>query len=212
MTTNTVSAPLVSAIELAWEEIRDRHQDVPEVVVTIGSGSEAQGMRLGHFAANRWERGEDTVHELFVGGEGLRAGATEVFATLLHEAAHAAAQERGVQDTSRQGRYHNKRFKEIAEEFGLDVQHSSKIGWSDTAIPTHVAVDYSPTIARLAAAITAYRRAETRAATGGRTSNNNGAAAECSCGRKIRASLTVLESGPIICGLCGDEFAPAQNV
>jgi hypothetical protein len=34
----------------------------------------------------------------------------------VHEAAHGLANTRGVKDTSRQGRYHNKRFRALAEE------------------------------------------------------------------------------------------------
>lgn len=37
-TTATVDAPLVAAVEDAGAGVRDRHQDVPEVVVTNGSG------------------------------------------------------------------------------------------------------------------------------------------------------------------------------
>ena len=48
--------------------------------------------------------GDDELHELFIGGEGLAAGAASVLATLLHEAAHAAATARSSQGTSRQGR------------------------------------------------------------------------------------------------------------
>lgn len=204
----TVTAPLVAAIEAAWTAIQTTHEDVPEVVVTIGSGSSAKGLRLGHFAADRWVRGEDAVHELFVGGEGLARGGADVMGTLLHEAAHAAAQARGVQDTSRQGRYHNQKFKAIAESFGLVIEHDAKIGWSVTALPAGAAAHYAATISSLDAAITAHRRAELHGAEGGRKSNNNGAAAVCSCGRKIRASLAVLDAGPIVCGLCGDEFTP----
>lgn len=202
----TVAAPLVAAIEEAWAAIRERHEDVPEVVVTSGSGSEAKGMKLGHFAAQRWVRGDDELHELFVGGEGLAAGAASVLATLLHEAAHAAAQGRGVQDTSRQGRYHNQKFKAIAESFGLVIEHDARIGWSVTALPQRTETAYAETVAMLHQAITAHRRAEAVIIGGGRKSNNNGADAECDCGRKIRASLTVLEAGPIICGICGGEF------
>lgn len=202
----TVAAPLVAAIEDAWAAIRERHEDVPEVVVTIGSGSDAKGMKLGHFAAQRWVRGEDELHELFVGGEGLAAGAASVLATLLHEAAHAAAQVRGIKDTSRQGRYHNQRFKSIAESFGLAIEHDDRIGWSLTALPQSTEAGYAETVAMLHQAITAHRRAEAVTVGGGRKSNNNGAAAECDCGRKIRASLTVFDAGPIICGICGGEF------
>ena len=55
-----------------------------------------------------------------ISGEGLRRSPREVLGTLLHEAAHALAHARGIKDTSRQGRYHNKHFKTLAEELGLD--------------------------------------------------------------------------------------------
>ena len=55
-----------------------------------------------------------------ISGEGLRRTAHDVLGTLLHEAAHALAHARGIKDTSRQGRYHNKHFKTLAEELGLD--------------------------------------------------------------------------------------------
>ena len=57
--------------------------------------------------------------EVFITSELLADGAADVFGVLLHEAAHAIAAARGAKDTSRQGRYHNARFKLIAEEVGL---------------------------------------------------------------------------------------------
>lgn len=203
----TVTAPLIDAIETTWAAIQSRQCDVPEVVVTLASGRTAKGMNLGHFAPERWVRGEDVVHELLIGGEGLARGGRGVLGTLLHEAAHGAANGRGVQDTSRQGRYHNAKFKAIAESFGLTIEHDKSIGWSVTTVPDTTAALYARQVAQLDAAITAYRRAEAGDATGGRKSNN-GKAAVCSCGRKIRASLAVIDAGPILCGLCGDEFEP----
>lgn len=211
MNAATVTAPLVAAIEAAWTAIQARHDDVPEVVVTIGSGSGPKGLTLGHFAPDRWVRGEEAVHELFVGGEGLARGGADVLGTLIHEAAHAAARTRGIQDTSRQGRYHNKKFKAIAEEFGLTVENDSRIGWSLTTLTAATGTRYAETVAALDAAITAHRRAEAQPVNGGRKSNNNGAAAVCGCGRKIRASLTVFAEGPILCGLCGEEFEPEEG-
>lgn len=202
------ASELVEAIEDVWAAIRWRHGDVPEVIVTLGAGSigSRSGLRLGHFGAWRWVRGEDQVHELFVGGEGLERGATPVLGTLLHEAAHGAAVVREVKDTSRQGRYHNKKFKVIAEELGIDVEHDDSLGWSVTTVPQATQDLYAAQVSRLAAAITAHRRAEVTLAGGGRTSSNNGKALVCGCGRKVRASLAVAEAGPITCGLCGTDF------
>lgn len=203
-----VSAPLVAAIETVWAAIQTRQEDVPEVVVTLASGRTAKGMNLGHFAPERWVRGEQIVHELFIGGEGLARGGRDVLGTLLHEAAHGAAQARGIKDTSRQGRFHNAKFKAIAESFGLTIEHDKSIGWSVTSVPDQTAALYAAEVAQLDAVITAYRRVEDRADENGGKKNNNGKAATCGCGRKIRASLAVLDAGPIICGLCGEEFEP----
>ncbi len=40
--------------------------------------------------------------------------------------------ENGIQDCSRGGTYHNRRFKETAEAHGLVVSYSEKYGWSHT--------------------------------------------------------------------------------
>jgi hypothetical protein len=107
-------------------------------VLGQGSGHHGGGLVLGHFAAERWQpAGSDDVyvHELMIGGKGLRRGAPEVFATLLRGAAHALARVRGIQDTSRQGRYHNKRFKQLGEELGLVIARDPRIGSSLTTAP-----------------------------------------------------------------------------
>ena len=73
--------------------------------------------------------------EVFVGGEGLVRGAADVLGTLLHEAAHALAHVRDIKDTSRQGRWHNARFKALAEEVGIEVAKDPRSGWSPTTLP-----------------------------------------------------------------------------
>lgn len=40
----------------------------------------------------------------------------------------------GVQDTSRSGTYHNKKYKEAAEQHGLIVDKDSKYGWTKTSL------------------------------------------------------------------------------
>jgi hypothetical protein len=110
----TIAEQLVGALTAAWRAIQVRHAAVPDVVLTVGSGTigvkPGQG-RFGHFAAARWQRGDEALAELFVGGEGLNRGVGPVLATLIHEAAHGVAFARGVKDTSRGGKYHNKKFK-----------------------------------------------------------------------------------------------------
>lgn len=219
----SVAAPLVKAIENVWSAIQATNPDVPDVVVTLGTGAgNGSQMKLGHFAANVWTHGEDDVHELFIGAEGLKRGASAVLGTLLHEASHAVAEQRGIKDTSRQGRYHNKAFKAVAEELGIHVEHSESLGWSTTTVPDHVASLYSIQILELDAVITAYRKSDWIFPSGGvsggaqpdpakqpeRKSNNNGVSLSCGCEepRKIRLSVKAAAAGAIICGECEEEF------
>ncbi|MCA1679383.1 MAG: hypothetical protein LC777_10760 [Actinobacteria bacterium] len=109
------AARLVAAVEHAWQQIRDRHPDLPRVQIVIGQGSGHRGgLLLGQLAPERWQPTgpNELVHELLVGGEGLARGADDVFTTLLHEAAHALALSRQIAD-SRDGRYHNQRLPTV---------------------------------------------------------------------------------------------------
>jgi hypothetical protein len=134
-TPNGAASLLVAALEHTWQTIRTRHPDVPDAVLVVASGAEGKRLHLGHFAPHRWQVNGADRHEVLVGGEGLQRGPLEVLGTLLHEAAHGLAQARGIQDTSRQGRYHNRRYATLAGELGLEVASVQPIGWSATPVP-----------------------------------------------------------------------------
>jgi hypothetical protein len=69
------------------------------IVVGAGSGTR-QHLRHGQFAAMRWQRDDQRPS---VDGDGLNSGAVVVLGTLVHEAAHALAHVRNINDTSRPG-------------------------------------------------------------------------------------------------------------
>ena len=201
-----VASLLVAALEHTWQSIRRRHPDVPEAVLVVASGAEGKRLSLGHFAPHRWQVNGADRHEVLVGGEGLQRGPLEVLGTLLHEAAHGLAQARGVQDTSRQGRYHNRRYATLARELGLEVASVQPIGWSATTVPEHTANEYAGQLEDLAAALVLWRRQEHRTGTGPRSRNL--LAATCGCGRRIRVAKTTLAEAPILCSLCIQPFHP----
>ena len=211
-TDGQIAGPLIAALDDAWTAIRARHPDVPAAVLITGSGSDAgrHGLRLGHYAASRWTPGGDDdageLDEIFIGGEGLARGARPVLATLLHEAAHAVARTRDIQDTSRQGRYHNQRFKRLAEELGLHIDKHPSRGWSTTTLPAATARLYAATIRRLEHAITIYRRHELGAP--GRPRKAPTPPCVCGCGRRIRVAPGVLALGAILCAICEQPFKP----
>jgi hypothetical protein len=199
---------LLAALEHAWQTIRTRHPDVPDAVLVVASGSEGKRLNLGHFAPHRWQVNGTDRHEVLVGGEGLHRGPLEVLGTLLHEAAHGLAQAREIQDTSRQGRYHNRRYATLARELGLDVAGVKPIGWSATTVPEPTAAAYAGQLEELQAALVLWRRQEHRIGTGNRSRNL--LAAGCGCGRRIRVAKATLAEAPILCGACQEPFEPAD--
>jgi hypothetical protein len=211
MTTATpevAASALVAAMERAWQAIRARHREVPEVIVILGAGSEARRglFKLGHFAAARWQVNDQRRAEVLVSGEGLQRGPHDVLATLLHEAAHGLACARGIQDTSRQGRYHNRRYAHLANELGLQVTCDPTTGWSQTTIPDPLASVYAAELADLDAALGLWRYAEQQLPTS--TGSRNLLACACPCGRKLRVAKQTLAQAPILCGACEQPFEP----
>jgi hypothetical protein len=214
---------LVAALEAAWAAVRANHPDLPEVVIIIGSGTTSRQAKWGHYGSLRWQHREHRLAEVLISGEGLKRPATEVFATVLHEAGHALADARGIQDTSRQGRWHNARFAALARELGLQPHQDHRIGWSPCTLPDTTTARYATQLASLARALTAYRHPELHLTVGrgitgttatgtapgaGRRGNNNGTPCACSCPRRIRVAPSVLNLGTVTCDVCGDQFHP----
>ncbi|WP_141857614.1 hypothetical protein [Kribbella jejuensis] len=203
------TAELVSALEAAWTAIRTNHKEIPAVVIIVGSGTASKQAKYGHFAAARWQHGEQALAEVLVSGEGLKRPVEEVFTTLLHEAAHALANVREIKDTSRQGRWHNQKFAALASELGLDTKKDDRIGWSPCTLRAETAATYKSVLTDLKKALIAYRHPEM---TGGQAkkNNNNAIACACQCPRRIRVAKAVLEEGDITCGVCESTFEPDE--
>jgi hypothetical protein len=251
---------LITALERTWTTIRRRHPDLPEVVFITGTGLRHAAIssidaKWGHFGAQRWVAGRpqpttppkpeaghdaslqvppDRKPELFVAGECFAEGATHTLTTILHEATHALAHSRGVKDTSRQGKYHNRRFLELAAELDLEWPAGAKAhpvgGFGEVQLTDHARAVYADKIGELDTTITlhldTFRRL--RLAGGGladpgiTTPEGDGAGEDggektfnrskliCGCypERSIRVSPKQAARGPILCGICGAEFQP----
>ena len=215
VTSTTITTPghdgpaisgIVRVLEDIWCAIRARHGEIPAVVIIIASGTERKQPVFGHHAPGRWQVANEQRAEIMISGEGLRRTPQDVLGTLLHEAAHALAAARGIKDTSRQHRYHNTKYKTLAEELGITVTFDPTIGWSISSVPDATAKDYADQLAALHAAMTLWRTDEELAPTARR--NSNLIAAICPCGRSIRAAASTLAEAPIICTACGEPFTP----
>jgi hypothetical protein len=131
-TSDMTGSAVVKLMEQVWERIRENHPELPAVVIVTGTGMIGPA-RWGHFRANGWmtrAEGEDAatnlaLGEMFMAGETMAKGARQVLQTMLHEAAHVLARVRDLKDTSRQGRWHNKVFRTLAEEMGLEHKKAS---------------------------------------------------------------------------------------
>lgn len=167
VTVAAIAAGVTSALVEAWDAIRARHKDVPEAVISMATGGRASAVELAHFAPRRWRlrEGDDLHHEVFVTAESLADGAPKVFGYLLHEATHAANENRGVKDCSA-SQYHNKEFRKTAEAMGLverpDVgeKWKKKYGFAGTELGDEAAKTYAKEIAALDKAMHATRTPE----------------------------------------------------
>lgn len=84
-----------------------------------------------------WKNGDDEhegYYEINLCSEHLNRPFEDTCSTLLHEMVHLLNLQNGVKDTSRGGTYHNKKFKEVAEQHGLKISQNPKYGWCVTEL------------------------------------------------------------------------------
>jgi len=103
--------------------------ELEEPIITIQSTPGAYGHVT---VAKTWRRGEDTRHELNIAADWLDRPIEEVVATMVHEMVHLYNIAHGIQDCSRGGSYHNRKFKEEAEKHMLLIEKHDKYGWTIT--------------------------------------------------------------------------------
>lgn len=199
----TPTLPILDALNNAFVSIRQHNPEIPNVVIVVGTSSST---KLGHFSARTWDGKANTVHEIVVTGESLRRGAADVFATLLHEAAHVYAHVSGIKDTSRQGKYHNKKFKEIGEKLGLVLEQHQLIGWSLTSLSAEALKTYSHEIALIRKALKAYRVPSAVVAKPRTTLRLS-----TKSGRKLTVPIRFYQQGGIFDENTGERFTPVDE-
>lgn len=232
---------VVSALETAWSAIQVNHPEIPDVVIIIGSGINGTRRFWGSTVHDRWvenkARDDDgatsTVNpdtrrtEIFIAGERLATGATLTFQTLLHEAVHVLANERKIQDTSRQNRYHNKAFVRLAKELGMKLppgaQPHASVGWSMVELTEDTTATYRDVIEVLERAITVHLEMPGGVTVGAagamvapattKSTSRNLSVATCGCEepRKIRIAPKTLDVAGITCNACDQEFRTEES-
>lgn len=234
---------IVAVLEQTWEAIRANHPELPHVVIVTGSGF-VGSPRWAHWRESGWteradaeaiDRSVNRHGEMFVAGETLARGAAHTVESMLHEGAHALATKREVQDTSRQGRWHNGQFRKLAEELGLSFtgdKADPTHGFSNMLLTPETRERYAELIERLDKAILATINVPAFVSTGGQQaggefvhggkrpkaegsgSSTNNLKLTCKCvdedgndkPRIIRASKAVAEAGQMLCTKCDEYF------
>ncbi len=112
--------------------------EVEEPIITIQNTPSAYG----HCSVYKiWNTKNGERHELNIDAGSLDRPIENTIATLIHEMTHLLNLQRGIQDCSRGGSYHNKKFKEEAEKHLIKIDYDARIGWSITS-PTEELIDY----------------------------------------------------------------------
>lgn len=112
--------------------------ELEEPIITIQSTPRAYGHVT---VAKTWKRKDEERHELNLGAETLNRPIENVVATIVHEMVHLYNLAHGIQDCSRGGSYHNKKFRDEAERRGLCISHHEKYGWTITE-PSDALMEY----------------------------------------------------------------------
>lgn len=78
-----------------------------------------------------WKNQQERAHELNITANSLKRPFKEIWVTLVHELIHIYAYSTGdtTGATSRQGRYHGKKFKELCDKFYLYTEKDDTIGY-----------------------------------------------------------------------------------
>ena len=147
---------ITGALESMWKRFQEDYSDLPDARIIIASGRQGRVAKHGHWHADQWKG--DADHEVLIAGERLNDGAAWVAETLLHEAVHGIAHGRGIQDTSRQGRWHNKKFGALCDEVGLIREDHPSVGVVTKGLTDQALTRYAPEIMVLEAALSGTAR------------------------------------------------------
>ena len=148
-----------------------------------------------------WQDGtkEGGYYEINLCAEYLNRPFEETCSTMIHEMVHLLNLQDGVQDTSRSGMYHNRKFKETAEAHGLTVEKGSKYGWHITTLAP-ATLTFVQSLNKQGFSLV---RPKINAMKGAKSSGSSSRKYVCpGCGLIIRATKEV----HVICAECELEF------
>ena len=134
--------PAIAELERAalWA-VDSLGMDIITDPITIVVQTRGRKTVCGWFSTKRWATKEGVeVDEVTITAERLQDAPADIIETLIHEMVHVQANHLGIKDVSKSGR-HNKKFKELAELAGLEVEAPfNSHGFSYTSLSGGLAV------------------------------------------------------------------------
>ena len=131
MKQTTKMSRAVSQLEHIYNSLNTDFFDgaLPVPIITVQSKPGSYG----HCTTSKvWKRKDGEAYELNIAAEVLDYPIEETLDTMLHEMVHLYCRENGIKEVSRGGKYHNRKFKEIAEAHGLTCIPCGQYGWNTT--------------------------------------------------------------------------------
>lgn len=185
--------------------------EVPTITIQSTVGA------YGHVTTSKVWKTEsgNASYELNIGADYLNRPIENIVATLIHEAVHLYSMQSGIKDTSNKGIYHNKRFKELAEERGLIINKHAKYGWTVTA-PSEETINFCITYGlqeilicrNTGISVTGTNGNNNRDGSGNKPAGKKGNSLKwvCPCCNTIIRSTRMVN---VECGDCGEQFVLA---
>lgn len=130
--------PVIEKLENLFSIFNKRYYnnelEIPVITVSPDTTKGTYGWCTSWKAWKRTKDAEAGYYEINMCAEHLSRSFDELCSTLLHEMTHLYNLQNSVQDTSRGGTYHNKKFKQVAEQHGLIIEQHHKYGWTITTL------------------------------------------------------------------------------
>ena len=189
--------------------------ELPVPIITVQS----KPGTYGHCTTSKvWQRKETGAYELNIAAEVLNYPIEETLDTMIHEMCHLYCRENGIKEVSRGGKYHNGKFKAIAEAHGLTCVPCKEYGWNttpgDNLVEYALIKDWNEIDLGRNSLPSAMRTGSTGTAQTGAAGMGNGGRRPSStrklvcpkCGQSVRATRDV----NIICGDCMERMVTAE--
>lgn len=200
-----------SAINFLNKKLFDNK--LSKIKVTIQPDTKANSLTYGWASSNRWTNGKETIHELNITANSLKRPFNEIWVTLVHELIHIYAYDTGdvTMATSRQGRYHGKKFKELCDKFYLITEKNEAIGYITphqklTKEQQELLKDFKASCKINLKDLFKYERQMSFKETKPKPSNNSKYVC-AECGIEFTAKKGLL----LICGECGEAFEEIEK-